>query len=292
MKWFVAALALLSLGLVAQARSVHAWGSNVGSGTSIDLSLIDVATGGVSFEVSRTSSDFSATPVRDLASDPQRHPQLVWAVRDGIDGNELIAVNPYREEVVSYALIDAADAILGIAIDPTTGVMYGAADAALYTINPFSGSSTLVGVADVPLDDGLGFDQEGQLFSIDEAQLIEVDKTDASAIVIAPTTANFAVDLASDPSTGTLYGLGPNGYDLVTISGDGIIESLGQSLVRPGGLAFTVVPEPGSGTVALVLSLIASRRQRDRGPHSSGLPPASRGTHRGVGLALPHKYCW
>ncbi len=247
----IGAIAFCLLFLVDFASAYQAWGVVGASSDRIFLHPIDTATGIISSDkVSISGTSLSKAPVDDLASDPSRYPTFVWAVRNPLTGNELIAVDPFQEQVVSHAIIDAAETIVAIAINPLTGIMYGTSEESLYTIDAFSGSSTLIGPTASPVTGGLGFDESGQLYGVQVfenrvASVVEVDKADALLTTIASLVANSSVDIATNPQDGILYGLGPNIYDLVAIDPvDGDVTSIGDSLIRPSGLAFTTVPEP------------------------------------------------
>lgn len=248
-------LPLLLGGSFASAQATQAWGVNGGNNSFISLSMLDLSTGDVTGVPRRTDTLSNGAATRDLASDPLRYPAFVWGIRDGSAGNELIGVNPFEEGRVSYALLDTPDPIVAIAIDPTTGVMYGAAGTDLYSIDPFDGESAFIGSAELAIDDGLGFDLSGDLYAIDSDQIIAVDKQDGSSTVIGPIVTNGFIDLAADPSTGTLYALGPDIYDLVTIDSNGVVTTVGSSLGRPSGLAFTAVPEPGAAALGFLAML-------------------------------------
>ena len=236
----------------------QAWGVAGGNSTAISLYPINTATGTVSFsEVSESGGTLAFANIDDLASDPVRYPQLVWAVRTSIDGNELIAVDPYRESILSYAIIDASSDILGIAINPRSGVMFGTSTDALFTVDAFTGESNLVGETSLPDISGLGFDDTGRLFGIQGTQFVEIDIMDASITSIGTVSANQFSDIAADPQSRTLYGLGLNIYELVTIDpSSGTVTTVGESLIRPSGLAFTAVPEPSSWLMVIIAGLV------------------------------------
>lgn len=238
-----------------QAWGVTVGNNAVGSTAFIRLHEIDTSTGEVG-DLSSSTGSIQGASVSDLASDPLRHPTFVWAVRDSSVGNELIAVDPFREEIVSNALIDAPQSILSIAIDPLTGVMFGASSAAIYSIDPFDGSSNLVGNTSAPVTKGLGFDSTGRLFGIEgNNRLVEVDTLTAATSLVAELDVIRMEDIAVRPEDGVMYGLGYADYQLFTINlDDGAVSSVGNSLGRPGGLAFTAVPEPSTGLIAMTAS--------------------------------------
>jgi hypothetical protein len=248
--------------------SVPAWGSQawgIGSGntTSIVLNPIDVTNGAVGPNLVLGDS-LQFTNVDDLASDPIRYRGLIWAVRNSSAGNELIAVSPLQQKIVSYALIDASTVVESLAVNPVDGVMYGASTNALYSLNPFTGVSTFVGITRFPLSKGLGFDNAGQLYGIeDQNRLVRVSTADASVTLVATLALSRMEDIAARPENGVMYGLGFGGYQLFTIDlNNGALTSVGPSLTRPSGLAFTNVPEPSSlAFVTMVAGTLAFRRR-------------------------------
>lgn len=262
----IALLLLLSVTIADSASASQAWGVNVGGSGPIRLQSIDIKTGGVT-SISQSGDSLLGASVRDLASDPVRDATRVWAVRSSGVGNELIAVDPYRELLLSYTLIDAPSDIRSLAIDPTTGVMYGASTGELYTIDPLTGSTMLLGntAVDNTAEDvsrGLGFDNAGQLFGIGGSnRLLAIDKTNASSLLIAELPLLRMEDIAVRPEDGVMYGLGYSGYDLYKIdTADGSVTSVGPSVGRPGGLAFTAVPEPSGLTLLVLVGFVGCGR--------------------------------
>jgi hypothetical protein len=222
------------------------WGVVVANGTSVVLNPIDVATGSVS-DSSTSGSGLAFTPVLDLASDPIRHPNVVWAVRSSIVGNELIAVDPFEEELLSNKLLDAPSPITSLAMDPTSGHMFGASNAALYQISIGTGQTTLIGPTSSSVAKGLGFDLDGNLYGIGgENVLVTVNKSTAAINVIAPMNVNRMEDIAVRPEDGIMYGLG-FAYNLYQIDlATGALTTVGPSLSRPSGAALTSDPNlPG-----------------------------------------------
>jgi hypothetical protein len=177
----------------------------------------------------------------------------------------LIAVDPLQQEILLYALIDAPTVIESLAVNPVDGVMYGASNYALYSLNAFTGLSTLVGTTRFPLSKGLGFDNSGQLYGIEDAnRLVRVSTTDASVTLVATFPLDRMEDIAARPEDGVMYGLGYGGYQLFTIDlNDGALTSVGRSLNRPSGLAFTNVPEPSCLVfLAMATGTLVCRRRR------------------------------
>lgn len=259
------AVVLAVISVTSSVRASQAWGASVGGGSRIDLVPINTIDGSVgSGGVSSTGESLLAIGIDDLASDPLRYPSYVWAVRSG-SVNDMFVVDPYREEIISHTLLDAPAHILGVAINPVDGVLYGTAADAIYSIEPFTGKATLVAPMATPVTDGIGFDNTGRLFGIHGAKFYEIDLSDGSATQKSTLSANFAVDLAADPTDGVMYALGPNVYDWGTINVDtGAFTSLGDGLGRAGGLAFTAVPEPSCLAMLTVAGAAAFVNRRHR----------------------------
>jgi hypothetical protein len=251
------------------------WGVVLGNSTSVVLHPIDPATGMVG-QTKSIGMGLNFANVDDLASDPARQPSVVWVIRSSLAGNELIAVDPFQEQLLSVTLLNAPAPIVSLAIDPTDGVFYGATTGALYRIAPDTGATALIGATAMPVDKALGFDNQGNLYGIaNNVNLVSVNKTTGATSLIAPLNLGRMEDIAARPEDGVMFGLG-FGYSLYRINvGTGQLLEVGPSLSRPGGLAFTAVLEPTASFLCLaaVSSFIIGRRaQFNRRPSS----PANR----------------
>ena len=99
--------------------------------------------------------------------------------------------------------------------DPTTGNLYAASAACgststLWTINPATGASTLVGdITGAACIVGIAVSPDGLMYGIDIVSdaLFAIDKTNGSAALIGSIgfNANYAQDMTFDHSTGVLY---------------------------------------------------------------------------------------
>ena len=203
--------------------------------------------------------------------------------------------DPYRQQTLSIVSLDDSLGIRGLAIDPTTGLMYGTSETALYQINPAGGEAVMVGTTSERVDWALGFDLQGNLFGVgrSERRLFSVDKSSGATMSIGEMEA-LPADIAAQPEDGEMYGLGFIGtpgyeYGLYKIDlSTAAISHVGQSLFRPGGMAFTKVPEPTSILLSSLfivggLSALRLRTWRDQGlaksgsrPHRWGQPPHHR----------------
>lgn len=97
----------------------------------------------------------------------------------------------------------------GMAWDATTGTMFAATGAELYTVNLATGTSTLVGtITNSSLLLAIGIDQNGDLFGYGNPDnLLKIDKTTAAGTIVGPLgfDAAFAQGMDFDHSDGTCY---------------------------------------------------------------------------------------
>lgn len=248
------------------------WGSGVGGvlrGT-LRVRRVDVATGGITPEILITGID-TRSGVLDFASDPIREPEVVWSLNYTRDfGSELLSFNPHLEQILSNVTLDDNLDLQGLAIDPTTGQFYAASPTTLYQINPVTGGATQIGQTTFDVGKAIGFDLSGNLYGtgiVDLQQvLVSINKASAEAEVIGPIAARLE-DIAARPEDGVMYGLGiggePAAYTLYQIDlTTGSLKDIGPSLGRPGGLAFTGIPEPT--TLALFVCTIVGLAFRHR----------------------------
>lgn len=254
---FICVAQILSICCVVPCVSAsQLWGVSSGSGTSTSAYPIDVGSGANSPAVfignfiERGGQD-------DLASDPLREPSVIWLLRNTLVGSELVAFDPYQRQILSLTKLSAPK-IVDLAIDPTTGVMYGSNGGALFSIARDTGVTTLIGI-DARLYGSLGFDADGNLYSASSFGLFAVNKQTGLTSIIKSGLPYAIADFAVRPDSGVVYGItGPPAYflfqfDLV----GGNINIIGGSLGRPGGIAFTAVPE-GTGHFPWSLFLITA----------------------------------
>lgn len=238
------------------------WGATGGLGTSIALRPIDAATGAFGAETT-IGADLSRAAIYDLADDPARQPSVVWALRGSASGTELVAVDPFRRQLLSLIAVSAPAPILSLAIDPTDGAFYGASSSALYRIAPDTGAAALVGISASPVGKALGFDAAGGLYGIsNENVLVSVNKSTGETTVVAALDVLRMEDLAVRPEDGVLFGLGySSSYYLYQVDPvDAQVVEVGLTLGRSGGLAFTFVPEPSGAALAVIAAMAVGRK--------------------------------
>jgi hypothetical protein len=258
MKTFLAAV-FVSISVFPFASSAFAldlYGVNAGIGGG--TYLVDQATGAV------THVGEIGVAIDDLASDTRSGHEAMWGV--GVYyKRSLFQINPLAPTVISSVQFQTAEDITTLAIDPTSGMMFGTSDAddpSLFQIDRASGNTTLVGSIGISLT-SLAFDQTGRLFGTARSTLVEIDPSSADISVITDALPVARLeDMASRPSDNTMFalGYGPD-YNLYTVDvTNGTLQEIGPSVSRPAGLAFFAVPEPGS-LALLLLGLLALRRK-------------------------------
>jgi len=260
---FILVLLLLILCSTSTLFASTLWGVGVGGVLRGELRVrrIDVVTGETSPSI-LVAGNGSRSGVLDLASDPIREPEVVWSLNFTRDfGSELISFNPHLEQTLFSVALDDNLGLQGLAIDPTNGQFYAASPTTLYKINPVTGEATQVGLTAFDVGKALGFDLLGNLYgsgTVDlQRVLVSINKASAVVDVVGPISAGIE-DIAARPEDGVMYGLGfggePAAYTLYQIDlMTGSLKDIGPSLGRPGGLAFTGIPEPST----LVLLMIA-----------------------------------
>jgi hypothetical protein len=250
------------------------WGTNWGGQLccyALDVYEIDITTGEVLPAV-RILGSGSRAGVLDFASDPIGDPSVIWSINYTFEsGYRLLSFNPHQKLLLSNVQLDNALALNALAIDPTSGDLYGASTKALYRITRDTGAATLIGSTSLRIDGALGFDLAGNLFGVSGVgginpihALISVNKSTGETSKVADMDA-LPADIAASPEDGTMYGLGYGNdpsldYSLYHIDvTTGVVTDVHPSLFRPSGLAFTSVPEPttfATTLIAVVLGLI------------------------------------
>lgn len=215
------------------------------------------------------------TNIGDLTSDTRAGSATVWGV--DLVANTLVTFDPATGSATgSLSILDAE--ITSIAFDVTTGTLFGndtltyGRSSNLYTIDPVTGGTSLVGSIGYSSVFGLGFDQAGNLFGIDDSSkdFLQIDTLTAASTLITTGLFNGAFDLASDPDTGIMYVSEAFAHKLHTID----LSTGATTYVGPygngsniAGLAFGVAAVPVPAALPLmVLGLgalgMARRRRR------------------------------
>jgi hypothetical protein len=128
----------------------------------------------------------------------------------------LVIVNPATALVTPIGPFGAV--LTDIAIDPTTGIMYGVSgfNQKFYTINTSTGEAVQTGSTGLGFQNGGGLtaDRTGAIFGIDYFSFYSYDKTTGLATLIGPTGLQNLVRAADFNPSGVLYGLeGGGGID-------------------------------------------------------------------------------
>lgn len=166
------------------------------------------------------------------------------------DGNTLLAIKGSTNQLIrvdtsngSYTVIGPVTITPGhtwtsMKFDPTNGTLYatstGSSVSTLYTINPNTGQTTVVGtVTNVPILIAMAISNSGQMYCYDidaggtqQSRFFSVDKTTGAGTLIGPMgfIGRFAQDMDFDPETGVLYaasynfGISPATAELRTIN--------------------------------------------------------------------------
>jgi hypothetical protein len=234
--------ALVALTIVSSAAEAsQLWGVTAGNSTSIAVLPIDPATGATGTLVT-FGGGLPFQPFYDLASDPVRYPSIVWGVRAG-SVNELLAFDPVHRVLLSRKIMSPTTAIYGLAIDPTTGVMYGAGKSGLYRVARDTGEATFLGGTSSVFS-ALAFDAAGNLYSTRAGDILaSIDKSTGAATDVATLTAGGLADMAARPEDGVMLALGAPMYNLYLLNlGSAAATLVGPSVGRGAGLAFTGEP--------------------------------------------------
>ena len=99
----------------------------------------------------------------------------------------------------------------GLAFDETTSTLFGVTDTALYSINPSTAGTTLIGYTGISntIFINLACNSNGQLFSanVTNDQLYSINKTNGTATPVGPLGINisYSQDMEFDQSNDTLY---------------------------------------------------------------------------------------
>ncbi len=163
----------------------------------------------------------------------------------------LYALNDTTDQLGTISLVDGSFTGLvpcppgggaanwtGLTIDPVNGTFYASTATDLYTIDPATGATTLVGPfvnATVMID--IAMNMDGQMYGHDIAtdSIYSIDPATGQATLIGPTgyAANYAQGMDFDNDDGTLYiflyiGSGANVYGTVNLT-TGAVTPLAQN---------------------------------------------------------------
>jgi|GEM_PF-1337545 len=139
----------------------------------------------------------------------------------------------------------------GLTIDPVNGTFYGSDATALYTIDPATGASTLVGAFGTTLMIDIAMNTAGEMYGHDIGtdSIYSINPTTGVATLIGPTgyAANYAQGMDFDNDDGTLYifvytGGGTNVFGTVNLS-TGAVTPLAQN--NPTGEFEGAIQTPG-----------------------------------------------
>jgi hypothetical protein len=134
-----------------------------------------------------------------------------------VNPNSLVIVDPATALV--RVIGPFGEVLTDIAIDPTTGIMYGISgfNQKFFTINTTTGEAVQTGSTGIGFANGGGFaaDRTGALFGISNSSFYSFDKTTGMATLIGPTGLGNLVKAADfSPNSNVFYGLeGGGGID-------------------------------------------------------------------------------
>jgi len=133
-----------------------------------------------------------------------------------VNPNSLVTVDPATARVTVIGPF--GQVLTDIAIDPTSGIMYGISgfNEKFFTINTTTGQAVQIGSTGIGFANGGGFaaDGTGALFGISNESFYSFNKTSGMATLVGPTNLGNLVKAADFGSSGVFYGLeGGGGID-------------------------------------------------------------------------------
>ena len=132
--------------------------------------------------------------------------------------NFLVIVDPATALVTPIGPLGVGVLLTDIAIDPTTGIMYGLSEfnQNFYTIDTSTGQAVQTGSTGIPVvnQGGLAVDGRGALFGVSDFSFYRFNKTTGMATLIGPTGLRNLVKAADFNPSNVFYGLeGGGGVD-------------------------------------------------------------------------------
>jgi len=188
------------------------------------------------------------------------------------DANVVSRITPGGNPPETVVDLTSVGGLLGIAFDPSTGVLYGSVDFAfiseLYTLDIETGTTTLIGGAG-SFPGAIAIDPQGRLFLREQISpnLLEFDKMTATVLNSVTLSLDlgragmtfsvdgtlFIVDGDTAAATDTLYTLNPT---------TGILTSIGHTGLENGLVGLAYIPEPSTLALLLVGLVVSVRGRR------------------------------
>ena len=176
-------------------------------------------------------------------------------------GPAFVIINPMTGADISSVGSTGLSSTRGMAMDPTTGMMYaidlvGGTDATLYTINITNGMASLVAATGQPFRD-LTFDNTGQLWGIigGTGAIHPIDKgTGAVGMLLTTAAGPNRTTLAFRPADGLLYAytFGGGNYSFESVDPtDGTTVAIALSGTEPTDNPRGLTFDPTSGLFRL-----------------------------------------
>ncbi len=191
----------------------------------------------------------------------------IWGARD----SEVYEIDVHTLAVIRTLEIDANASIL--ARNAITKEIIGAPRGRGPVISiAEDGTFTEIGSTDRALD-AMGFDENGVLYGASGSDLLRIDPNTAEMEQVGTMEGvrflnGFAVDPNDNRFLAVGFGFGLDDYSLYEIDkSNAAVTRLGDTVIRPAGLAFVPIPEPTAaflGNGMLLGLLLLHRRMRVR----------------------------
>ena len=186
------------------------------------------------------------------------------------DANVVYRITPGVDPPESFVALTSVGGLLGIAFDPTTGVLYGSVDfffiSELYTLDIETGTATFVGEPG-SFPGRIAFDPQGRLYLQDgRPALLEIDKLTGNVLNIVSMNLDLGRAGMTFSENGTLLIVdgGVAGTDtLYTLDPTtGILTSIGHTGLDNGLVGLAYIPEPSTLALLLVGLVVSVRGRR------------------------------